>query len=82
MNGASDNGWSGPTRGTPKRGRPLMDNRLRKVHPMRTRFSPEDVDAIGQALAILGIKYSTWSRDTLVAEAQRVIHAHHKQNGQ
>lgn len=40
---------------------------------MRTRFSGDDTDWIGQALAILDESYSSWSRRTLVDSAKRIV---------
>ncbi len=50
-----------------------MGKHLRLIHPMKTRFRDDDVDWIGQALAILDESYSSWSRRTLVEAAKRTV---------
>lgn len=64
---------SGEWQGARKAGRPRVDKHLRRIHPMRTRFSQDDTDWIGQALAILDESYSSWSRRTLVESAKRTV---------
>ncbi len=74
MNPSNNSGWEG----TRKVGRPRVDKHLRKIHPMRTRFSGDDTDWIGQALAILDESYSQWSRRTLVEAAKRIVQREQK----
>lgn len=71
-------GQSSEWQSNPRGGRPRVDKYLRLIRPMRTKFSDEQLEYIGQALAILGENYSSWSRRVLVNAARNTVLKHER----